>query len=97
MKCFAKVGNLDYCLYRAVVIAVPDKGAVGPLAEHEAEGTNEDRLASTSLAGNRVVARAKLNGQVVDKGEIFYSEIGQHAPDAGQCGNRSRRRQNKTQ
>ena len=74
-----------------------DEGAVGPLAEHEAKRADEDRLASAGLAGDRVVARAKLDGQVVDEGEVFDSEIGQHAPDAGECGNRSRRRQNKTQ
>ena len=97
VKCFAKAGDLDYCLDRAVVVAVPDEGAVGPLAEHEAKRADEDRLASAGLAGDRVVARAKLDGQVVDEGEVFDSEIGQHAPDAGECGNRSRRRQNKTQ
>jgi len=42
VKCFAKGGDLDYCLYRAVVVAVPDEGAVGPLAEHEAKCTDED-------------------------------------------------------
>ena len=96
MKCFAKAADVDYCLDGAIVVVVPDKGSVGPFAEHEAKRADEDRLARASLAGDRVVARAKLDGQVVDKGEIFDSEIGQHALDAGECGNRLGQRQNKT-
>jgi len=96
VKCFAKAADVDYCLDRAILVIVTNKRSVGPFAEYEAKRADENRFAGASLAGDRVVPRAKTDGQVVDKGKVFDSEISQHALDAGECGNRFDQRQNKT-
>ena len=63
--------------------------------QHQAKGTDDDGLAGPGLTGHGVVARPKLNRQVIDKGEVFYAEIGQHVPVARECEKRLLLRQNK--
>ena len=47
------------------------------------------------FTGHGVVARPKLDRQVIDKGEVFDAEIGQHVPVARECEKRLLLRQTK--
>ena len=48
------------------------------IPEQRADGVDQDRLASTGLAGDDVQPRPPLDMQVIDRGEVADRELLQH-------------------
>ena len=88
-------GDVNDCLHRALFTTIAEERSIRAFAQHQAKGTDDDGLAGPGLTGHGVVARPKLNRQVIDKGEVFDAEIGQHVPVARECEKRLLLRQNK--
>ena len=53
-----------------------------PFAQHQAKGTDDDGLAGPGLTGHGVVARPKLNRQVIDKGEWTNKKLDKYGEGA---------------
>jgi len=64
---------------RATVAAGADVRAVGALAEHEVQRSDENGFAGAGFAGDNVIARLQFEGEVGDESEIFNAQRGQHA------------------
>jgi phosphoribosyl 1,2-cyclic phosphate phosphodiesterase len=76
---WARAGRVEDRLDRALVGAAPQQGAIGAAAEHEIQGADEDGLAGAGFAGDGVVSRLQVQGQIGHQGEVSDSQRGQHA------------------
>ena len=65
--------GLDPCL----VGAMPDQGGVGPGADGEPQGIDEQALAGTGLSGQHIEPRLEGDGQPLDQGEVADAQFGQ--------------------
>ena len=73
-----RVDALERALDDGLGGARPDAAAGGALAEQQGEGIDQHRLPRPGLAGEDVEARAELEGDVGDGGEIADPELGDH-------------------
>ena len=62
----------------AAIRPAANQSAIGPFPEHKVECADDDRFAGARFAGDGVVAGLKLDGEVIDQGEIFDAERQQH-------------------
>ena len=58
--------------------ATADHVGAESIPEQRADGVDQDRLASTGLAGDDVQPRPPLDMQVIDRGEVADRELLQH-------------------
>ena len=72
------IGQLENRFDRALVGPRAQQGAVGPVAQDQREGPQDDGLAGPGLAGDGDEARAGFPGQAFDEGQVLDAKVRQH-------------------
>ena len=75
-----------------VAVSAPARmrlGRLGPLAEQEGQGVDEDRLPRPRLAGEDVQARPEGDGQRLDDREVPDPQLSEHSRPPSETGQRS--------
>ncbi len=70
--------QIEYRLDRAAALAAAHQPAVGALAEHEFQCSDDDRFPRSRLAGDADEAAAEIPGQFFDQGEVLDFQEREH-------------------
>ncbi len=72
--------QVEVCLYDATVLASLDCLGVGPVAEQETNGAEDDTLSSSRLSRDNGEAGVQLDIQFVDEREVLDVKLFEHSP-----------------